>query len=484
MIRERAMQWLAVSMLAATLSACGAREPAPIVIDFWAMGREGEAVQALIPEFERRHPGTRVRVQQIPWSAAHEKLLTAFAGDAMPDVFHLGNTWLAEFVALRAPASLNTWLVEPLDSTAQGFFTGLFETNVFDGHAYALPWYVDTRLLFYRHDVLAEAGFKDPPRTWAEWVTAMRRIQERTLPDHYAMFLPMNEWEPLVILALGLRAPLLIRDNRYGGFRDLRFRQAFEFYAGIFDRGHAPPLGSTQIANLYQDLARGRFAMFITGPWNIGELRRRLPAESFARWRTAPMPAPTAASESSIAKPPPGLPVPKGEEWPNASSEGPGMGVALPGVSLAGGASLVVARRSRHPEAAFRLVHFLCDSAQQLRFYRATGNLPARPQAWVAGDLRSDPLVAGFWDQMQRLRSTPAIPEWERIAASIERAAEAVVRREWTIDEAVTLLDAETDAFLEKRRWLMSHRHLPERRPKLESQHRDAGRQIGAEPSR
>ena len=104
-------------------------------------------------------------------------------------------------------------------------------------------------------------------------------------------------------------------------------------------------------------------------------------------------------------------------------------------------------------------------ATQQLRFYRATGNLPARRDAWIAGDLETDPLVAGFWDQMQHLRSTPAIPEWERIASGIERAAEAVVRHEQTIDEAVTTLDVETDAILEKRRWLMSRREPASRTP-------------------
>jgi multiple sugar transport system substrate-binding protein len=49
-----------------------------------------------MPEFERRYPEIQVKVQQIPWSAAHEKLLTAYAGDAMPDVFQLGNTWIPE----------------------------------------------------------------------------------------------------------------------------------------------------------------------------------------------------------------------------------------------------------------------------------------------------------------------------------------------------------------------------------------------------
>jgi len=39
-------------------------------IEFWAFGREGEVLQALMPDFEREHPGVHVRVQQIPWTAA------------------------------------------------------------------------------------------------------------------------------------------------------------------------------------------------------------------------------------------------------------------------------------------------------------------------------------------------------------------------------------------------------------------------------
>ena len=52
----------------------------------WAFGREGEVVSELLPEFTRRNPGVRVEVPQIPWTAAHEKLLTAYVGDATPDV--------------------------------------------------------------------------------------------------------------------------------------------------------------------------------------------------------------------------------------------------------------------------------------------------------------------------------------------------------------------------------------------------------------
>ena len=73
---------------------CGPSTSGETVLRFWAMGREGEVVTALLPEFERANPGVRVKVQQLPWTAAHEKLLTAFAGDATPDVCQLGNTWV------------------------------------------------------------------------------------------------------------------------------------------------------------------------------------------------------------------------------------------------------------------------------------------------------------------------------------------------------------------------------------------------------
>ena len=69
-------------------------------ITFWAMGREGELAPELIQDFEAQNPDIKVRVQQIPWSAAHEQLLTGFAGDVLPDVAQMGNTWLSEFVTL------------------------------------------------------------------------------------------------------------------------------------------------------------------------------------------------------------------------------------------------------------------------------------------------------------------------------------------------------------------------------------------------
>src|SRR3990172_2506922 len=165
------------------------------VVELWAMGREGEVVQALVPGFERTHPGLRVRVQQIPWSAAHEKLLTAYVGDSMPDVFQLGSTWVPEFVALRALEPLDGWIARSEALRPEDFFPGILDANVIEGATWGIPWYVDTRLLFYRTDLFAAAGVASPPRTWSEWLDALIRVKARAGRDRFAILLPLGEWE-------------------------------------------------------------------------------------------------------------------------------------------------------------------------------------------------------------------------------------------------------------------------------------------------
>src|SRR5687768_18395684 len=86
----------AIAGAASLPAGCGRTASAGTVLRYWAMGREREVVTELVPEFERVNPGIRVKVQQLPWTAAHAKLLAAFAGDAPPDVCQVGNTWIPE----------------------------------------------------------------------------------------------------------------------------------------------------------------------------------------------------------------------------------------------------------------------------------------------------------------------------------------------------------------------------------------------------
>ena len=388
-------------------------------VRFWAFGREGEVVRELVPGFERRHPDIRVEVQTVPWSAAHEKLLTAFVGDATPDAAQLGNTWVPEFVSLGALAPITQRLTPPLRGDS---FPGVWDTNVVDGQTWGLPWYVDTRLLFYRTDLVAEAGVPWPPKSWAEWRTALEGIKRHT--GQYAILLPIDEWQQPVILGLQNRAGLLDARGRHGAFRDPRFKEAMQFYLGLYSSGLAPALDLQGIANMYQQLAEGYFAMVITGPWNLGEFRKRMPPEMQDRWSTAPLPPP--------------------EE-----------GMPYPGLSVAFGSSLVIFDQAREPEAAWKWLQYLYEPAQQARFYELSGDLPARPSAWKTAGLADDPKAVAFLTQLGNVKSMPKVPEWEQIATRVAECAEQVMRGGRDLDAALADLDSDVDRMLDKRRWLM-----------------------------
>ncbi|MEO6488290.1 MAG: extracellular solute-binding protein, partial [Thermoanaerobaculia bacterium] len=294
--------------IALLLFGCAVRDSGRERVEMWALGREGEVLSELIRDFERENPGIDVDVQQMPWTAAHEKLLTAIVGESTPDVGHIGNSWIPEFEAIGAVENLTPYVARSKDLHPKEYFSGIWATNVVDGKLYGIPWYVDTRLMFYRKDILAAAGFPNPPRTWSEWVRAA--VAVRKLGHRYSILLPTNEWPTPVTLGLQSGSTLLRDGGRYGDFSGPAFRRGFDFYLDFFRRGDAPVVSATQVANVFQQFAEGDFAMYITGPWQIGEFRRRLPAEMEGKWTTAPLPAPD--------------------------------GKPYPGTSLAGGGSLVI----------------------------------------------------------------------------------------------------------------------------------------------
>lgn len=406
---------------AGSLAACSAPGDGQAGLRFWAMGREGEVVQTLMPAFARAHPETPVAVQQLPWTAAHAKLLTAFAGGDLPDLCQMGNTWIAEFCALGALQRLDgAAAASPVVRPADGF-EGVWRTNRIGGGLYGIPWYVDTRLLFYRRDLLDKAGHGAAPTTWEDWLEAMAAIKGMVGAGAYAALLPLNEPEPLLTLALQQGDPLLRDGDGRGNFQSAGFKKALAFYAEIFARRLAPPAADTEIGNLYDEFARGYFSFYVSGPWNLGEFRRRLPADQQDAWMTAAMPGPDG-----------------------------------PGVSIAGGASLVVFAGSRRREAAWRLVEYLSTAQTQGRFYALTGDLPARRDVWASGVLAHDPKAAAFRDQLTRVKPTPQVPEWEAIATEMQLVAEQMVRGGLTVDAATAEMDRRADALLAKRRWMMA----------------------------
>lgn len=409
--------------LAAAGLGCTKRGTGRTHIDFWAFGREGEVAEQLIKDFLVEHPNVEVAVQKLPWISAHEKLLTAFAGDTLPDLCQLGNTWVPEFAALNALEPLNSYVSASTIVQPSDYFAGIWDANRLDDTLYGVPWYVDTRLVYYRRDLLEKAGINSPPRTWDEWTQSLAAIKELMGPKNYSVLLPLNEFEPLVVFSLQMPESLLRDGDRWGNFRGPGFRRVLAFYNDMFVRGWAPRMTNTEISNYWDEFGRGYYSFYISGPWNIAEFKRRMPPNLQDAWMTAPMPGP-----------------------------------AGPGVSMAGGASLVVFRSSQVKEEAWQLAEYLSRPEVQERFYELVGDMPPRRATWASSELSQSVHARAFFEQLDRVRSPPKVPEWERIATEMRLAAERVIQGRSTVDQAVVALDQTVDAILEKRRWMLDRR--------------------------
>ena len=405
---------LAALPLAPLLSGCGARGRDTLTV--WAMGNEAASLPALVRGIDWPATAPPIAVQPLPWTAAHEKLLTGFAGDSLPAVGQVGNSWIAELAAIGALAPVPAHAMRLLGDQ----FGAVVDTNRIAGKTWGIPWYVDTRLQFYRKDLFARAGYAAPPSGWAEWKAALHKVKKQAGDGNFALLYPLNEYEQLTTLALSAGARLLRDDGGRGAFSDPEFKAALAFYKSLFDEGLAPRVSMAQISNVWAEFARGYFSLFLSGPWTIGDMKSRLAPELQDAWETAANPGPD------------------------------GVGSAAPG-----GSSLVVFASSAQGEAAWDLVSRLMAPGAQLALHEATGDLPARRSVWTAAGLIRDPAVEPFRTQLDRATALPKVPEWERIVTEMQIVAERMVRGQFSVDEAAKEIDVRADRLLEKRRWML-----------------------------
>lgn len=397
---------------AATLAGCGARRGGDL-LSWWVMGPTGENAPLLLPAFERA-TGIGVGIQTIPWTGAHEKLLTGFAGDSLPDLMMVNSAWLPELALLGALAPV------PADpALLDDQFAGARASVMVDDRIVAVPWTADSWVQFYRRDLLAEVGHDAPPESWPEW-KRMAQAMKRRHPDRFVT-LHLLDWpEPLFTFAAQQPEPLLRDHNGRGNFQSAGFRAALGFYKSIFDEGLSPAVTGGEAGDTFISFSRGLYAILPSDAGVVGDLSRRTAMIPRANWAVSRTPGP-----------------------------------AGPATAMARGTSLAVSHNARHPDRAWRLIAWLARSETQREIYGITGDLPTRPSAWTAPGLAKDPVSRVFAAQIAASIPPPIVPEWERIMTDAQTIAEHMVRGELTVEAAAREMDRRTDRILEKRRWLL-----------------------------
>jgi multiple sugar transport system substrate-binding protein len=125
------------------------------------------ALTKLIDKFNQQNEGgLRVTYREMPSDTGQyfDQLRTEFqAGGGEIDIITGDVIWPAQFAA-------QGWIADLSDrfTDTNAFLDGPLQSNTYDGKVWGVPWYTDAGLLYYRQDLLEQAGFSEAPATWEE----------------------------------------------------------------------------------------------------------------------------------------------------------------------------------------------------------------------------------------------------------------------------------------------------------------------------
>jgi multiple sugar transport system substrate-binding protein len=351
-------------------------------IQVWAMGTEGENLDTIAKDFTTEFPEISVDVEAVPWDAAHDKIVNAIAAGEVPDVSLIGTTWMGEFAKLGG--------LEPTPDSIDSsqFFEGAWDTTVVDGTSYGVPWYVETRVVYYRTDMAQEAGSEQAPENWDQLKEMAQALKESGAK--YGISLQpggTGSWQTFMPFFWQAGGEILDEENNFTLDSDACVK-ALEYYDSFFEEGLAQD--SVSDVPVEGQFADGEVGSFISGPWMIGVVTEA--GADPATFTVAPQPE----DES--------------------------------GTSFVGGGNMAVFEQADNKPAAWAFVEYLSRPEVQVKWFETVKDLPAVQAAWDDEKLSGDEMLATFGEQLEDAKSPPAIPKWEEVAAAIDGQIEAVTQ--------------------------------------------------------
>jgi multiple sugar transport system substrate-binding protein len=395
-------------LFAIMLSACSQKEqdkPPLRVWHFWSAPHHQAVLDSLIDEFERQYHCT-VDLTPLSWSDGKTKLMSAFNAGTPPDVLELGSDWIAQFSSSGVLAELSERDVEPLS-----WLEWTLPPCRWNGRYYAIPWVVDTRVLFVNTSLLQAAGV-EVPRTLDELERAALVIQERTGVAGYAATGSDNHrlYKKILPLMWTLGGDVLDSAGRCVLATQANIR-ALELYAALSRYG----IIDTQ-KQLDAAFTRGEVAFWNSGSWLIEKIHHENPS---LRYTAVLM---------------------------------PGRDRSTPGIAFAGGEYWALARTCSNPSLARAFIRYITAPPQVTRFCRsiAEAGFPARRDCFADSILTTNPIKRVFAEQLRSARMTPVHPRWLDIEQILENATVDVLYGKSSASDALTSAHAKIRAMLER----------------------------------
>lgn len=350
-------------------------------LNVWAMGNEGVELDKLAKDFMAANPGVNVKVTPVDWGQAVAKLQTAIGGHQTPDVSQMGTDMMGQFAETGALEAV------PANFDPSTYFQSAWNTGIVKGTAYGVPWYVETRVLYYRKDIAAKAGITAAPTSWDE-LKAMAKAMQAKGGAKWGISLGTKNYQEYLPFVWSNGGKVVGDDGKFA-LDSPQAVEALTYYASFFTEGLSPK-AVPEGFDITPAFVAGTHPMFFSGPWHLGLIDKAGGAAFKDKWAIAPMPKKTSAT------------------------------------SFVGGANMVVYKDSKNKDAAWAFVQYVTDPKTQVKWYQQVTDLPAVQAAWTDPVVSGDANVKVFGDQLKDTQAPPAIPTWNEISTAINEQLEKV----------------------------------------------------------
>jgi multiple sugar transport system substrate-binding protein len=374
------MRWLALgtaALAAATLAGCsssGSSGDATAGKDLtvWVMGDSSAHFDALVKPFEEKS-GIDVKTVAIPWDNVDQKFTTAVASGDGPDVLQIGLSKLRTYADSGALMTLDdATLGDYPNLAASNFVKGVAgDATAVGGKVVSVPWVSDTRVLFYRSDILGAAGIDSPPATWDELRADAKKLTARG-NGSYGYYIP--QWDSaLPVIMTWDQGGEIVNSKGTIDFDSPEFEKAVDLYTGLYADKSVP---TNSDFDQTQGFVTGTTPMLVSGPYLAAAISQAAP-ELAGKWNVTTVPA------------------------------------AEKDTSLLAGSNLGVWGSTKNKAGALQLLDYLSQPDVQVKWYESDGQLPTVTKALEDEKLSADPMVAVYTKQLASSRLLPLVPNWD-----------------------------------------------------------------------
>jgi multiple sugar transport system substrate-binding protein len=396
---------------------CQQKSAGPVTIHVLTMDQAGlkpAEIDQIARDFEAQNPDIKVSMEYVGYDYVHDKIVTGMAAKppaydaAMIDVI-----WPDEFIKAGYLLDVTDRITPDMKS---GIFPASFNGVTRNGKVYGMPWLMDVKYFMYNKDMLQQAGFTDPPKTWEELVDQAKVIKQKGIAE-FPIIWSWNQKEGVVcdftVLLFGNGGAFLDANGK-PVFNNDKGVQILTWMKQTIDDGLSNPSSVSSDENAVEaDFLAGKSAFAVNWLFQYSDSNDASKSQIVGKAAFAPMPVFEAGAMAGIK-----------------------------GSSVDGSSSFAIMATTPYPDQTWKFLNYIASNEVQIKY--SAEMLPIWQTDFQGDSLKkleaatpTNPVtVPAFLAQFPYANERPTVPYYNEGSAALQLA----------IQEALTGVKSPKDA--------------------------------------